>query len=106
MAVKLHGSVEEESVEPALPVGLPAGPVLAGNQSVAGNFTSTSSHGRSEDQPNVDSLTARKIAELRVKKDAAVAEENYDEAKALKLEIDRLKSIGSRILELENRCGY
>lgn len=51
----------------------------------------------------VDSLTAREIQQLVERKHAAVQAENYDEAKALKAEIDSLRLIGSKILELERR---
>lgn len=52
---------------------------------------------------NVDPLTAIDIQQLMERKAAAVAAENYDEAKALKSEIEDLKSTGSKILELEKR---
>ena len=51
----------------------------------------------------VDSLTAREIQQLLVKKHTAVLAENYDDAKELKAEIDSLRLMGSRILELEHR---
>ena len=51
----------------------------------------------------VDSLTAREIQQLVERKHAAVQAENYDEAKALKAEIDSLRLMGSKILELEHR---
>ena len=51
----------------------------------------------------VDSLTAREIQQLVEKKYAAVQAENYDEAKELKAEIDTLRLIGTKILELEHR---
>ena len=53
----------------------------------------------------VDATTAQAIAELNMKKGAAVAEENYDLAKALKLEVDRLRALGSKLLELELRSA-
>ena len=53
---------------------------------------------------SVDPITAIGIQQLMVRKDAAVAAENYDEAKQLKSEIEYLKITGGQILELENRC--
>ena len=53
----------------------------------------------------VDAITAQIIAELNMKKGAAVTEENYDLAKALKLEVDRLRALGSKVLELELRSA-
>ena len=54
-------------------------------------------------QAGVDSVTGREMQRLLERKEAAVAEENYDEAKALKAGIERLRLVGSRILELETR---
>jgi len=49
----------------------------------------------------VDSKTATVIRELHAKKEAAVANEDYDEAKQLKATIDRLRSVGQKIGQLE-----
>jgi hypothetical protein len=49
----------------------------------------------------VDSKTATVIRELHAKKEAAVANEDYDEAKQLKAAIDRLRSVGQKIGQLE-----
>ncbi|KAG1659551.1 hypothetical protein FOA52_015355 [Chlamydomonas sp. UWO 241] len=52
---------------------------------------------------HVDSITAAKIRELARAKDAAVAREDYDEAKRIKASIDRLKVVGQKIAQLEMR---
>ena len=62
--------------------------------------------GQAGPQAGVDSVTGREIQRLLERKEAAVAEENYDEAKALKAGIERLRLVGARILELENRSGF
>ena len=53
----------------------------------------------------MDFTTAREISQLVEKKAAAVLAENYDEAKGLKLEIERLRLLGKKILELEQRSA-
>mmetsp|Transcript_16128 Transcript_16128/g.44039 ORF Transcript_16128/g.44039 Transcript_16128/m.44039 type:complete len:886 (+) Transcript_16128:261-2918(+) len=52
---------------------------------------------------HVDTVTANKIRELARAKDAAVANEDYDEAKRLKASIDRLKVVGQKVAQLEAR---
>ncbi|KAF6260813.1 flagellar associated protein [Scenedesmus sp. NREL 46B-D3] len=52
---------------------------------------------------HVDSSTAARIKELARAKDAAVAAEDYDEAKRLKASIERLKMVGGKIAQLEAR---
>eukprot|EP00240_Pyramimonas_obovata_P012838 CAMPEP_0118939966 /NCGR_PEP_ID=MMETSP1169-20130426/30302_1 /TAXON_ID=36882 /ORGANISM="Pyramimonas obovata, Strain CCMP722" /LENGTH=261 /DNA_ID=CAMNT_0006884353 /DNA_START=264 /DNA_END=1045 /DNA_ORIENTATION=+ len=50
---------------------------------------------------NVDVVTAEKIREILLKKEAAVAREDYDEAKRLKAGIDKLKVVGMKVAQLE-----
>ena len=50
---------------------------------------------------NVDVVTAEKIREILLKKEAAVAREDYDEAKRLKGGIDKLKIVGMKVAQLE-----
>jgi len=52
---------------------------------------------------NVDPVTAGKIREINKQKEAAVANEDYDEAKRLKLAIERLKAVGQKVAQLEAR---
>ncbi|DBB10866.1 TPA: hypothetical protein ACH3X3_007335 [Trebouxia sp. C0006] len=52
---------------------------------------------------NVDPITAGKIREINKHKEAAVAKEDYDEAKRLKLAIERLKAVGQKVAQLEAR---
>ena len=52
---------------------------------------------------NVDPVTAGKIREINRHKEAAVAKEDYDEAKRLKLAIERLKAVGQKVAQLEAR---
>lgn len=52
---------------------------------------------------NVDPITAGKIREINKHKEAAVAKEDYDEAKKLKLAIERLKAVGQKVAQLEAR---
>lgn len=52
---------------------------------------------------NVDPVTAGKIREISKHKEAAVAKEDYDEAKRLKLAIERLKAVGQKVAQLEAR---
>lgn len=50
-----------------------------------------------------DQITAKRIKDLTLHKARAVSEEDYDLAKALKEQIDILKSVGVQIAELEKR---
>lgn len=50
-----------------------------------------------------DNITAQQISELNKKKSKAIEDEDYDLAKAIKQDVDRLKAIGIQILELERR---
>lgn len=52
---------------------------------------------------NVDPVTAAKIREISKRKEAAVAKEDYDDAKRLKLAIERLKAVGQKVAQLEAR---
>jgi centrosomal protein CEP104 len=52
---------------------------------------------------NIDPQTAAKIKELNRKKALAVEREDYDEAKALKHAIERLKAVGAKVAQLEAR---
>ncbi|KAF8056211.1 CEP104 [Scenedesmus sp. PABB004] len=52
---------------------------------------------------HVDSQTAARIKELVRLKDAAVAAEDYDEAKRIKGSIERLKAVGGKVAQLEAR---
>ena len=52
---------------------------------------------------NVDPVTAGKIREISKHKESAVAKEDYDEAKRLKLAIERLKAVGQKVAQLEAR---
>ena len=54
-------------------------------------------------EEGVDAVTAQRIAELQARKSAAVAIEDYDEAKRLKAAVDRLRSAGSKMAVLETR---
>jgi centrosomal protein CEP104 len=49
----------------------------------------------------VDPKTAERIYELHSMKQAAVAAEDYDEAKRLKDSIARLKQVGQKLAQLE-----
>ena len=53
----------------------------------------------------VDALTAARMRELTAAKERAVAAEDYDEAKRLKLAVDALRALGTQIAVLEARCG-
>lgn len=102
VAVNLHGKASGEPVQPGNQYSAsaaPQGPFAPISRSASDRSCSPAL------MADVDRITAQRIQELRAKKDFAVAEENYDEAKALKLEIDRLKAVGSRILELEKRLS-
>ena len=48
----------------------------------------------------VDPQTAAKIREVNAKKEAAVAHEDYDEAKRLKGAIERLRVVGQKVGEV------
>lgn len=90
MAFNLHG----ESLEGASQPGASPLPVSQGL------------YQRKGQEAGVDAVTGREIQRLAERKEAAVAEENYDEAKALKAGIERLRLVGARILELEIRSGF
>eukprot|EP00899_Mesostigma_viride_P016474 jgi/Mesvir1/24828/Mv22068-RA.1 len=65
-----------------------------------------SAHGGSDglaSKLSVDAITAEKIQEVHRQKEAAVAREDYDEAKRLKVVIDRLKEVGAKVATLEAR---
>ena len=51
----------------------------------------------------LDAKTAARLRELEAQKAAAVAVEDYDEAKRLKLAIDALRQLSSQLAELEAR---
>ena len=51
----------------------------------------------------LDAKTAARLRELEAQKAAAVAVEDYDEAKRLKLAIDGLRQLSSQLAELEAR---
>jgi len=53
------------------------------------------------DSAAVDAKTAARLAELESVKARAVAEEDYDEAKRLKLAMDRLKALAAQLADLE-----
>jgi centrosomal protein CEP104 len=90
VAFNLHG----ESLEGASHLGASVQPLAQG---------STQRRVQGGAEVGVDSLTGREIQRLAARKEAAVAEENYDEAKALKAGIERLRLVGAKILELETR---
>lgn len=50
---------------------------------------------------SVDPITASRIRDIAAAKDAAVLNEDYDEAKRLKSQIEKLKAIGQHIASLE-----
>ena len=51
----------------------------------------------------MDAKTAERLRELEAQKAAAVRDEDYDEAKRLKLAIDGLRKLSSQLAELEAR---
>ena len=51
----------------------------------------------------VDAKTGARLKDLEAQKAAAVREEDYDEAKRLKLAIDDLRKLASQLTELEAR---
>ena len=51
----------------------------------------------------IDTKTAARLKELEAQKAAAVRDEDYDEAKRLKLAIDGLRKLASQLAELEAR---
>ena len=53
----------------------------------------------------IDAKTAARLRELEAQKVAAVRDEDYDEAKRLKLAIDGLRKLTSQLAELEARCA-
>ncbi|BDA42164.1 Centrosomal protein of 104 kDa [Coccomyxa sp. Obi] len=74
----------------AAPPAEPAGQVPAGSSVAAATGPS-----------GADAKTATRLAELESTKARAVAEEDYDEAKRLKLEIDRLRALVAQLSDLE-----
>ncbi|GAQ85746.1 Galactose-binding domain-like [Klebsormidium nitens] len=52
---------------------------------------------------SVDAVTAQQLRELLAQKDAAVRNEDYDEAKRLKVIIDRVRAFGNQVAVLEAR---
>ncbi len=54
-------------------------------------------------EEGVDAITAQRIADLQAQKAAAVAVEDYDEAKRLKAAVDRLRAVGAKMAALEAR---
>eukprot|EP01062_Namystynia_karyoxenos_P024292 TRINITY_DN1944_c2_g7_i1.p1 TRINITY_DN1944_c2_g7~~TRINITY_DN1944_c2_g7_i1.p1 ORF type:complete len:965 (+),score=328.19 TRINITY_DN1944_c2_g7_i1:151-3045(+) len=50
-----------------------------------------------------DPVTMKRLRELSVMKQRAVAEEDYDTAKRLKEQVDALKQVGTRLMQLENQ---
>ena len=52
---------------------------------------------------DVDPVTAQKIREIHALKEDAVAREDYDEAKRLRDGINRLKAVGAKVAQLEQR---
>ena len=55
------------------------------------------------DNEGMDPVTARKVRELTLHKARAIAEEDYDLAKALKMQIELLRSVGGKIADLEEQ---
>lgn len=55
----------------------------------------------SSGEENVDEVTAQRIYELQEQKAAAVAVEDYDEAKILKSAIEKLRAVGAKMAALE-----
>jgi centrosomal protein CEP104 len=55
------------------------------------------------EEEGVDEVTAQRILELQEKKAAAVAIEDYDEAKKLKSAIEKLRAVGAKMAALEAR---
>lgn len=60
-------------------------------------------HSKAASIAEVDCITAQEMQQLIERKEAAVQAENYDEAIQLKSEIEALRLLGRRILELETR---
>ena len=73
-------------------------PLLTGNAT-----TATTTNATTATNDRVDQVTAQRIAELQAQKAAAVAVEDYDEAKRLKIAIERLKNAGAKMAALEER---
>ena len=57
-----------------------------------------------QDTSDLDGKTAAEVLDLEAKKRHAVVREDYDEAKQLKTVVERLRSFGRRIAELETKC--
>ena len=98
VAINLHGEKADSSCQNGNGSGM-ASPLSLMRVSLNSSSQTGSGIG-------VDSLTAREIQQLVERKHAAVQAENYDEAKELKAEVDSLRILGSKILELEHRCMY
>ena len=81
----------------SLPVVLSAPPAPLTNPINNNNNTNSTSSG----QEIVDEITAQRIYELQEKKAAAVAIEDYDEAKSLKAAIEKLRAVGVKMAALE-----
>ena len=58
-----------------------------------------------QDTSDLDGKTAAEVLDLEAKKRHAVVQEDYDAAKHLKHTVERLRSFGRRIAELEARCA-
>lgn len=95
VALNLNGELTDGASRDDTPIGQPASPLPAQPLSTWGHTAF--------DGFGVDTVIARDISELTERKRLAVQAESYDEAKALKAEIDALKLLGSKILELEHR---
>jgi hypothetical protein len=54
---------------------------------------------------NMDAKTTVRLRELEAQKARAVSDEDYDEAKRVKLLIDRLKAVSLQLVDLEDRCA-
>ncbi|XP_024540141.1 centrosomal protein of 104 kDa-like [Selaginella moellendorffii] len=63
----------------------------------------TKPRGGVSESANVDCITGQRIQRLQQEKQQAVEEEDYDEAKRLKLLIEKLKTLGQKIKELERK---
>jgi centrosomal protein CEP104 len=83
------------SIAPVV-ISSPPAPLTNPITSIKPNFTSS-------DEDNVDEVTAQRISELQEKKAAAVAIEDYDEAKKLKAAIEKLRAVGAKMAALEAR---
>lgn len=81
----------------------PAGhPVAASSSSNGGNANMNMIHSLMS-QYNCDEKTAEKIFDLEKSKSRAIAAEDYDEAKRLKVRLDSLKQLGGQLALLEKQ---